>query len=110
MEVAGVGKNADGKRAGEPDEIFAAGNAGEIAGELVHGIERVFGAKLELEGLLLRVELPEVGDEFAVGAVPMSSMSSAMLFGAASADRILEQRGTFPGFRGETALSIPGRW
>ena len=60
-EVAGgVGEDGDGKRAREPDEILAAGNAGEVLAELAHGVERVLGAELELEGLHLCVELAEI--------------------------------------------------
>ncbi len=49
LDVA-VGKDVDGEGAGEPDEILAAGNAAEIAGELVEGVESVAGAELKLEG------------------------------------------------------------
>ncbi len=75
LQIA-VGKDADGEGAGEPDEIFAAGNAAEIAGELVHGVEGVAGAELQLEGLLLGLELLEIGDDLAmsVGSLPMMSL------------------------------------
>ena len=61
-EVA-VGEDVDGEGAGEPDQIFAAGDRGEIAAEGVHGVERVLGAELELEGRLLGFELLHGGDD-----------------------------------------------
>ena len=64
-----VGQDVDGERAGEPDEVFAAGQPGEIAGQLVQRIQRVQSAHLEFEGLLLRLELLNLREGLGEGGI-----------------------------------------
>ena len=103
LQVA-VGKDADGEGAGEPDEIFASGNAAEIAGELVHGVEGVLGPELELEGLLLGFELLEIGDHVGArsGAHAVEDLRER-LRASASTDGVVEQR------RGHRVLHVDAR-
>ena len=58
----GVGEDVEGERAGEPDEIFAAGKGAEVAGERVERVEGVAGAELGLEAGVLGFELLDAGD------------------------------------------------
>ena len=61
--VALGGKELEGKGAGEPDEIFAPGDAGEVAGQLLHGLDREGDALIGLARVALADEVGVVIDQ-----------------------------------------------
>jgi len=58
-------------------------------GDLVHGIERVLGAELQLEGLCLGFELAKIRDGDRVGSVVLRSIGHAVL-NALTADSVVQ--------------------
>ena len=63
----------------EPDKVLTTGDVGQVAGEVVHRVERVAGAVLELKGLVGGVEFAHTCDESSHGSVVAAAVLQAVL-------------------------------
>jgi hypothetical protein len=91
VDAAAVGKDAEGERGREPDEIFAAGEGAEIVGDGAHGVEGLAGALLNVNRSLDGLEVLDVAEEdaYVIGAHSAEGVCNAV--GCAFAgERIVE--------------------
>ena len=60
--VTACRKDVEGERTGEPDEVLASGDIGEIAAKDAHRLEGVDGTLLEVEGVCVALEAFKIGN------------------------------------------------